>query len=136
MDFLDNIKKIVTDTAQTAVKKSGEILESTKIKYSIFDLKNDIDIIYREIGEEIYDKFENESDVFDSVNQKCELIREKKKMIAKLEMEIADIKNTIKCGNCENICQKQMDFCPKCGNKLHNDGDDSSDKVFEAEVVE
>lgn len=136
MDFLDNVKKIVTDTAQTAVKKSGEIIESTKIKYNIFDLKNDIDKIYREIGEEIYNKFENEADVFDSVTQKCELIKEKNKMIAQLEKEIAELKNFVKCENCYSDCERTMKYCPKCGCILHSSNDGDNDKAFDAEVID
>lgn len=132
MDFLGNVKKIVTDTAQTAVKKSGEILGTTKIKYSIFDLKNDIDIIYKEIGELIYDKFETETDVFDDVNAKCELIKEKKQKIAELQKEADDMKNSVTCEKCGNVCSKDMTFCPGCGEKL---AQDTEDKVFEAEVI-
>lgn len=138
MDFLGNVKKMVTDTTQTVVKKSGEVLETTKIKYGIFNLKNDIDLIYKEIGKEIYNKFETGDDVFDSVNSKCELIREKNKEIAQMEKEIANVKNIVYCANCENVCDKQMEFCPKCGGKLDNKdfGDKNEDKVFEAGVIE
>lgn len=133
MDFLGNVKKIVTDTAQSAVKKSGEILGTTKIKYSIFDLNNDIDIIYKEIGELIYTKFETDTDVFDDVNSKCELIKEKKEKIMQLQKEADEMKNSVSCDKCGNICSKDMTFCPSCGEKLE---EDTEDKVFEAEVIE
>jgi len=136
MDFLGNVKKMVTDTAQTAVKKSGEIFETTKIKYSIFDLKNDIDIIYKEIGELIYTKFETDVDVFNEVNEKCELIKEKKVKIEQLKKEMSEIKNSISCEECSNACSNNMDYCPKCGAKLKDDASESVETVFEAEVVE
>ena len=42
MDFWTNCKKIFMDTAQTVAKKTEEVVETSKTKYSIYDAKNDI----------------------------------------------------------------------------------------------
>ena len=37
MDFLENVMSAVGSAAQTVVKKSGEVVEYSKLKYSMFD---------------------------------------------------------------------------------------------------
>ena len=54
MDFLSNVKKAFKDTSKTVVQKTEELVETSKTKYSIYDVKNDIEAIYTEIGREIY----------------------------------------------------------------------------------
>ena len=44
MDFLENVMSAVGSAAQTVVKKSGEVVEYSKLKYSMFDLSNSIKI--------------------------------------------------------------------------------------------
>ena len=40
--FLENVMSAVGSAAQTVVKKSGEVVEYSKLKYSMFDLSNSI----------------------------------------------------------------------------------------------
>ena len=46
MDFLENVMSAVGSAAQTVVKKSGEVVEYSKLKYSMFDLSNSIKNLY------------------------------------------------------------------------------------------
>ncbi len=71
MDFMDNLKKAVSDTAQTAVKKTGEFVENSKTKYSIYDLKNEIEKRYTELGKEIYEARAEDRNIADFVEEKC-----------------------------------------------------------------
>ena len=71
MDFMENLKKAVTDTAQTAVKKTEKFVEDSKTKYSIYDLKNDIEKIYTEIGSEVYRSYKADENISDFIESKC-----------------------------------------------------------------
>lgn len=71
MDFMENLKKAVTDTAQTAVKKTGKFVEDSKTKYSIYDLKNDIEKIYKEIGSEVYRSYKADENISEFIESKC-----------------------------------------------------------------
>ena len=50
MDFLENVMSAVGSAAQTVVKKSGEVVEYSKLKYSMFDLSNSIKNLYSQIA--------------------------------------------------------------------------------------
>ena len=71
MDFMENLKKAVTDTAQTAVKKTEKFVEDSKTKYSIYDLKNDIEKLYTEIGNEVYRSYKADENISEFIESKC-----------------------------------------------------------------
>ena len=74
MKFLENLKKAAEKTANTVVKKTGEIVEDSKTKYSIFDLNNDIEKVYTEIGKEIYAGYK---EAIDKLNAEIEELKRK-----------------------------------------------------------
>ena len=85
MTFSENLKKFFSNTARAAVKKSGEVLETAKIKYSEFDLNSDIDRMYTELGKVMYNGYKNDSDVSEEIQTLCEKVDEK--MIKLLELK-------------------------------------------------
>lgn len=76
MNFFENLKKAVGDTAQFAVKKTGDIVETSKTKYSVYDLKNEIEKRYAEIGKEVYDCFREDRNNSEFIEKKCMEINE------------------------------------------------------------
>lgn len=71
MDFLSNVKRFFKDTGKTVAKKTGELVETSKTKYSIYDAKNDIEKIYTEIGREIYAAYRDDRNAADFIEEKC-----------------------------------------------------------------
>ena len=71
MKFFENLKKAVIDTAEVAAKKTGDLLETSKTKYSIYDLKNEIEKIYTEIGEAVYGAYKDDVNVSELLEKKC-----------------------------------------------------------------
>ncbi len=71
MNFFENLKKAVTDTAEVAVKKTGDLVETSKTKYSIYDLKNEIEKIYAEIGKAVYNGYKEDINISDVLEKKC-----------------------------------------------------------------
>jgi len=112
MDFND-VKKVVGDTAQKVVKKSGEAVEYGKLKYKIYDLQNDINKIFTQIGQDVYEGYKGDY-VNDDIPNKCTLIDEKKAGIEELEEKLRELKNTKKC-ECGKVTSKENSFCPACG---------------------
>lgn len=82
MSFGDNFKRVVSDTARIAVKKSGEVIETAKNKYNEFDLNSELDSIYREIGKVVYTAFNEDTDVSEEIKSLCAKVDEK---LAELE---------------------------------------------------
>lgn len=121
MDFMDNMKRVASETAQAAVKKSGELVETAKIKYAIFDLKNEIKKTYEEIGRELYRQYSENADAAECVRQKCLRIDALNHEIAQLSRKLGDLKNMIECVQCRKTCKIEMEYCPYCGCRLERE---------------
>ena len=111
---LQDVKKVVVEGAQKVAKKSGEALEYGKIKYAIYDIQNDINKIFTQMGQAAYEAHKG-GDIGDDITQKCELIDEKKHMINELQSDLAALKNSKKCDGCGKFVKKEDAYCPACG---------------------
>ena len=49
MNFFENLKKAAGKGFNAVAKKTGEIVEDSKTKYSIFDLKNEIEKVREQV---------------------------------------------------------------------------------------
>ena len=75
--FGDNIKRAVSDTARAAVKKSEEVIETAKNKYSEFDLNGEINELYRELGKIVCTAYNEDTDCSEEIKNLCLKINEK-----------------------------------------------------------
>lgn len=112
----------VKDSAQkftkVAVFKTKSAIEEKKCQFTISGIENKIKDILVQLGNVIYDEFENGAEFEENINSKCEQIQELKKDIQELKIKIAEIKNSTACPNCQNPVSEEHDFCPKCGTKM------------------
>lgn len=122
MDFIENVKTVVSDTAQTVVKKSGELVEASKIKYAIYDLNNEVNKLYAEIGQMVYKARMNDEEPNGNIEEKFIAIKKKKEEIDRLSGKMSGIKNKITCVVCGRICKADSKFCPYCGEEFAAEG--------------
>jgi len=54
MEFIKDLTRKVTDTARVAAKKSSDMVEITKLNFSIGSEEDKIKKIYMQIGETVY----------------------------------------------------------------------------------
>ena len=106
MEFLENVKSVLTKTTQTVAKKSTEVYEASKVKYEILTLKNDIRKLYNEIGKLTYD----------DVSMKCDIVKAKLAKIEALSNE--GFSTDIKCPECGRPSGAENDHCESCGAEL------------------
>ena len=88
MNFFEILKKAAGNTFNTVAKKTGEIVEDSKTKYSIFDLKNEIEKVYTEIGKEIYAGYKEDRNVADFIEEKCGVIDGFNEKIQELQQKL------------------------------------------------
>jgi len=90
VDFLSNMTKLLSDTTEKVILKTGEFVETSKIKYSIFDAKNDIEKLCTEMGQKVYAGYLNDENVGEFIEEKCHEIDKLNEKIKKLEAELED----------------------------------------------
>lgn len=89
MSFLNDLSKKVGSAASTAAKKSGELVETTKINMSISKEEDGINKIYAEIGKRVFEADKDSADspyaeLFDSIKRHQDTIRELKEKLKQI----------------------------------------------------
>ncbi len=88
MKFVENLKKAAENTFNVVAKKTGEIVSDSKVKYSIFDLKNEIEKHCKELGYEVYAGYKEDRNVSEYIEEKCRAIDSLNEKINELKNEL------------------------------------------------
>ena len=118
IDVINSIKDTLGKAKDTVVSKSSEIVEITKLKYSIADTEGDISKLMRAIGEKVYESYKSGTEPDESINGFCAEISEKYAEIDEKRAKLSELKKEVVCKSCGKSVDKDADFCPKCGEKL------------------
>lgn len=117
MSVFDNITKKVSDTAKAAAKKSGDLVEVTRLNMSIGAEEEKIKKVYSEMGKLLYEAYAGGNPMPDEVRESCEKIDEMKKTIEEMKQKILELRNVKACPRCGTELEMEMTFCHKCGKK-------------------
>lgn len=109
-DIIEKVKSIVSSTTKKAVRLSNDAIDYTKIKLKISELKSKLDEKYAKIGLAVY---EGKDD--DDIEAICEEITSLRNEIYELTLKLAEFKNQKTCPVCSSVCEKDDEFCRKCG---------------------
>ena len=115
MDFFNKLGKKASETYQVTKEKTVKFSNEVKLKGKISDTKANINKVYKEIGELVYEQFKDNTDKKEEIELKCQVISNLNDEISKLEAEILALKETKKCIDCGEEIDSKADFCPKCG---------------------
>ncbi len=117
MSVLDNFTKRVTDTAKAAAKKSGSVVEVTRLNMNINAEEDKVRKIYSDIGKQLYEDYTEGKNVGDKILEYCLKIDEVIKSIDEMREKILELRNVKACPNCGMELDVEMEYCYKCGRK-------------------
>lgn len=123
------IKKTAVDTASTVAqsakessavvaKKSGELIEVSKITVSITSNESKMKDLYSEIGKKICQKHEDGLYIDPELVESCNEVLTLKTSIKEMKQKVNELRNKKVCTNCDTSLPEDTTFCPKCGNKV------------------
>ncbi|MDQ2086354.1 hypothetical protein RBH29_07920 [Herbivorax sp. ANBcel31] len=117
MTFLKDITKRVSNSAKVAAKKSGNMVEATKLGLNINTEEEKIQKAYAKIGERIYNLYESEETVDNEYKEVCEEIMKYKENIQSMKDKILLLKNIKICPECDAELECKDAYCNMCGAK-------------------
>ena len=126
-DFESAMKK-VADALHAAARKSGEILENTKISYNISTERDKIAKLQGKIGAKFCKIYKDGGAVPEFIVEDLEAIAEIEEIIRALEKTIADSKPYKFCSECGARLDLNDIYCAKCGAKQHDVGPKAEDE--------
>lgn len=115
------VEKVLSDlksTAKTAMKKSGELIETTKLKFAIAETQQEIEKAFKELGKALYNAEKNGTEDADSLKALIDDIDALYVKLAGIEETCAELKNEKKCPSCGEMCSDKANFCAVCGEKF------------------
>ena len=118
-DF-EKIKKQVVQTAEKAKKVSVNVVEATKYKFKLSEIKSSIEKKYSEIGKLVYES-EPGTSITEKIQQLCDEITALKSSASDIRDTIDDLTNKRRCPYCNGSVDKGFDFCPKCGKQFEEE---------------
>ena len=123
MDFLNKLGKKASDAYKVTADKTGKVAREAKLRLKIGDLKSQINDVYKEIGEVVYQKHirEEEYDISKEIEEKCTKIDVMSDEIDSYLKECLELRDKRQCPNCFVEIEKDAKFCPNCGQKLEHE---------------
>ncbi|MBR5535892.1 MAG: zinc ribbon domain-containing protein [Clostridia bacterium] len=118
MAFLDELREKATDVFQIAGKKANETYSVTKIKVLIADKQSALRILYRELGEIVYENAKKEESDMEAVEDKVAEIDLVLEGIEELKKQERMMKNQTLCPECGAAVDEKAKFCPECGSEM------------------
>lgn len=129
---IDKILEMVTQTTKTAIKKSGEAVEITKIRLAINSDKAKIKELKLQVGELMYEAYSGNASSGDEIEELCQEIAELYSDIEEKEQNIAELKNLRRCPKCGVNNEIDAYFCKKCAAELKvEENTEEADVVIE-----
>ena len=118
MSVINELTKVVTDTAKTAAKISSDMVEVTRLNVAISGEEDRINKQLYEIGRMVYDKYVDKKTAIDGdIAENCAIVKGWEKNIAEMKTKILNLKKVKECPNCKEVLDIEMGFCFKCGEK-------------------
>ena len=132
MDFFDKLGKKASETYKVTAEKTSKIAKEAKIKMKIAENKSEINELYKNIGEKVYEKHVREEniDIKSELEEECTKIDILASEIESYLNETLELRDKKQCPNCFTEIEKDVKFCPECGEKQ------SEIEVEEVEIVE
>ena len=115
MSVLNDLTKVVTDTAKTVGKKSSDIMEVTKLNLAISSEEEKIEKQLFEIGRKVYLDFSETGIAGEDVIELCKDVQFMENSIADMKTRILGLRKIKECPQCKEMLELDMAFCFKCG---------------------
>lgn len=112
--------EFATKTANTAGKKATDIYNTSKLSLKVFDLKTDVDVLYKEVGRIIYAAHTNEAASTEELDEKLLKIDAKLNEIEEIKATIESMKSAKRCPECNKENSRESAFCAGCGAKFED----------------
>lgn len=140
MDFFNKLGNMASETYKYTADKTNKLAKEAKTKLKMNEYKSEIEDIYEQIGEIVYQKHVREEDINikEDIQEYCRKIDELSEKVKECRIDLLNLKDKKQCENCYTEIEKDAKFCPKCGEEQPNvivEENDETIEVKEAEFV-
>lgn len=117
-EFVDEFVFMAKNAADIASKKTGEVVETGRLKYQIKQTEWDLEKAYAKLGAIFYESKRSNEDFSDAVTLAIKEIDDLKLKITHVEETLRTYRKVKKCSKCNQECEMSASFCVHCGAPL------------------
>ena len=118
MGLFENIVSNAKQAANVVGKKTGELVDTSKLKLQAVDLNSDIKRNYEALGRAVYESRKQGIDSTEEIDDIIILINEKYDELDEVNEQLSKMSNKTFCTRCGEPNPKTAGFCSQCGEKL------------------
>ncbi len=118
MGVFDDVVVNAKSAANAVGKKAEKVVDISKIRFAISDVKKEISSKMESLGFYVYESVKDDDFTVESLAEKRAEIDELYTQLESLKAQLATAKNKIRCPECSFDNSKEAVFCMKCGTKL------------------
>ena len=134
-EHANKAKDSEVQVTKTVIEKTNNIVNQTKLKFSISETESKIKDIYTEIGKAVYENYKSTGEVIDDMEEKFAKIDAMTEEVNELKEQLYQLKENVKCPKCGAYNHSDDVYCSKCGERIYNVNSDDTDSYDDDEVV-
>ncbi len=120
MTTFDDVFSKAKSVAETAGKKTSEMIEVTRLKLQAAEMEKDIAAMLEGLGRLVYESRKEDADVAGKLDDCCLKLDERYAELVKVRAKIDEYRNQVTCKNCGAQNADDAVYCKRCGVKLSN----------------
>lgn len=117
-DFVDEFVFMAKNAADVASKKTGEVVESSKLRYQMKQVEWDIEKAYAKLGAIVYESKKSTDNFDEVIGLAISEIDDLKLRYEDCSDRLRMYKNVVKCPGCGRENEVTDSFCSRCGSPL------------------
>lgn len=122
MDFFQKVgekAKELGGLAKEATRKSGELIEVTKLKFDLAKLEKEMENNLAGLGALVYQKYRGLTDVDDEIDRLCQSTEKLENEIHSMNLQIEKLQpKGLTCTECNVELPPGGKYCSYCGTKV------------------
>ena len=127
-DFVDEFVFMAKNAADVATKKTGEVVESNKVRYQMKQVEWEIEKTYAKLGAIFYESRKSSDNFDEIIALAIGEVDDLKERYEDLAEKLRSYKNVVLCPGCGRENETGFSFCSKCGSPIAAQDDDSADE--------
>lgn len=129
---MSNLNNVINKTKQLinmASKKTGDVVEISKLKMDKVNKGAELQKLYENLGKSCYLEFKSDVKQTEEMKEIIGNIEKLESDIKKIDDSIIILKNNKICKKCGNKNNKKALYCNLCGNTLYQESTDNCDNI-------
>ena len=118
MGLLENFVSNAKQAANVVGKKTGELVDTSKLKLQALDLNSDIKRNFESLGRAVYEAQKQGTDSTEQIDTIIAFINKKYDELEEVNEQLSRMSGKTFCTKCGEPNPKTAGFCSQCGEKL------------------